>query len=393
MSDHFNFSKRILSVNESATLAISSRAKAMKSDGKDVVGFGAGEPDFDTPDHIKNAAIKAIESGQTKYTLSSGMPSLKKAVCSLFEKDKGLSYEPEQIIVSCGAKHSLYNIIQVLCESGDEVLIGAPYWVSYPEFVKLAEAKPVFVSTDEVSEFKMSPEALKKAITDKSKILILNSPSNPTGSVYSTAELEKIAEIAVKNNLFVISDEIYSQLIYDNPENTSSIASLGSDIFDRTIVVDGVSKTYSMTGWRIGYLAAPKEVAGAINRLQSHSTSNPTSIAQWAALEAIQSDQSCVLEMKEVFRQRRNHIVERLRAIPGFSCLLPQGAFYVFPGIHDLDISSDQFAKELLEEALVAVVPGSAFGNDAHLRLSYASSMENINKGIDRIENFVKAKF
>ena len=390
--------KRAKAISPSPTLAITAKAKAMQAEGIDIIGFGAGEPDFDTPEHIKQAAIKAISEGFTKYTPTAGIPPLKKAICDRFKADSGLEYDPSQVIVSCGAKHSIYNIVQVLCEAGDEVIIPSPYWVSYPEMVRVAEATPVFIDAAEKDNFKITAASLQKAITKKTKLLILNSPSNPTGQVYSKKELEAIAKIAVEKDIWVISDEIYDKLVYGGVENVS-IASLNPQIKAKTLVVNGVSKSYSMTGWRIGYVAGDKEIIGAMSNLQDHSTSNPVSISQKAALAALTGPQDAVKTMAAEFEKRRDYMVERLNKMPGISCLLPPGAFYAFPNVSKLfgksyngkQIKGSMGLTELLlTEAKVAVLPGSPFGADNYLRLSYATSMKNITGGMDRIEEFAK---
>lgn len=385
--------KRALEINASPTLAIDAKAKAMKKEGIDVITFGVGEPDFDTPTHIKMAGIKAIEDGFTKYTAVAGIDELKEAICVKLKIDQGLEYNSQEIIVSSGAKHSLYNAFQVLCEEGDEVILPAPYWVSYWEQIKLAGGIPVVVETKEENQFRLTPEQLIAAITEKTKLLILSSPSNPTGTVYSQGELKAIAQIAVEKGLIVISDEIYEKLIYDGGKHIS-IASLGEDIKKQTIIINGVSKGYSMTGWRIGYAAGEKEVIQAMTRFQSHATSNPTSIAQKAAVEALTGCQDSVEMMRKEFEKRRDYMVKRLNDIPGISCLKPQGAFYVFPNISSyfgktlrgkiINNSSD-FAQILLDQAKVALVPGIAFGVSDYLRLSYATSMENIEEGMNRM--------
>ena len=383
-------SKRLKEVKESPTLAITARAKEMKQRGEDVVNFGAGEPDFDTPVPIKSAAIKAIEGGFTKYTPSSGIPELKKAVCEKFQRDNGLIYEPGQIIVSCGAKHSLYNIFQIICDEGDEVIIPSPYWVSYVEMVRLAGGVPVILKTEQGNGFKLKKDRLNKAITDKTVAFVLNSPSNPTGSIYTKSELEDIAEVLINRKVAVISDEIYEKLIYGG-ERHISFASLSKEAYDLTFVVNGVSKAYAMTGWRIGYLAAPsKELSSAIGRLQDHSTSNPTSFAQKAAIEAIKGDQGCVENMVSEFRKRRDYMVQRINEIKSISCVNPKGAFYVFCDISGTKMDSFAFAKRLLDEAKVAVIPGEPFGWDTHIRLSFATGIEDIKKGLDRIDEWVK---
>lgn len=382
-------SNRIKEVKESPTLAITAKAKEMRQKGEDVISFGAGEPDFDTPLPIKSAAIKAIESGFTKYTPSSGIPELKKAVCEKFQRDNGLSYEPGQIIISCGAKHSLYNIFQIICDEGDEVIIPSPYWVSYIEMVRLAGGVPVILRTEQKDGFKVRQGVLKKALTKKTVAFILNSPSNPTGSIYNRSELESLAEILIDRKVAVVSDEIYEKLIYAD-EGHVSFASLGKEAYGLTFVVNGVSKTYAMTGWRIGYLAAPnKELSSAIGRLQDHSTSNPTSFAQKAALEAIIGDQDCVKNMVSEFKNRRDFMVQKINGIKGISCMIPKGAFYVFCDISGTEMGSFEFARRLLDEAKVAVIPGEPFGWDTHIRLSFAVGIEDIKKGLDRIAGWV----
>mgnify|MGYP003290393828 CR=1 FL=1 len=381
------------SITPSSTLAISAKAKEMKLGGLDVVSFGAGEPDFDTPEHIKQAAIQAILGGETKYTPASGTMDLKKAVVRKFERENGLSYAPENIVVSNGAKHSLVNAFMAILNPGDEVIIPAPFWVSYPEMVKIADGKPVIVNTTEENGFKLTKDELLAAITDKTKAFVLNSPSNPTGMVYTKEELEEIKEIAVKNNIYVISDEIYEHLIYDGEH--ISIASLGEDIKDLTIIVNGVSKTYAMTGWRIGYTASNAALAKVMSNIQSHATSNPNSIAQAASVAALDGPTDEIAKMKKAFSERRDYMVKRINEMNGVSALLPEGAFYVMMNISSLFgktisgvkiNSSDDFAFAFLEGEKVAVVPGSGFGADEYVRWSYATSMENIKKGLDRLE-------
>jgi len=381
--------KRVSSIASSVTLDITSKAKRMRKEGIDVVGLGAGEPDFDTPVHIKEAAKKAIDDGFTKYTPSSGIQELREAIAKKFAKDNGIDYKQPQIVVSSGAKHSLYNILQAICEKGDEVIIPSPYWLSYPEMVKMAEGRIVFVETKKSNNFKITEKSLKAAITKKTKALILNSPSNPTGCVYDLSELKFIAALAVKHNFFVISDEIYEKLIYDGKKHVS-IASLGRDIYGLTITVNGVSKSYSMTGWRIGYAAGPLDVMEAISNLQSHATSNPASISQMAALAAMTQDQRFIDDMRAEFEKRRDLMVLGIGRIKNISCVKPEGAFYVFCDISKLNTYSLTLANRLLDEARVAVIPGGPFGSDSSIRLSFATSMDNITKGLDRIEEWVK---
>ena len=393
-----NLSRKGLSISPSATLAIDSKAKKLKAEGIDVVGFGAGEPDFDTPVHIKQAAIAAIEAGFTKYTPASGTMTLKEAICAKFKKDNGLDYAPANIVISNGAKHSLVNVFQAICNPGDEVIIPAPFWVSYPEMVKLADGVPVIVYTTEEQGFKFTVDQIRQAVTAKTKAIILNSPSNPTGMVYTREELAELADLAVKKGFYVVSDEIYEKLIYDGKTHVS-IASINEKIKAQTIIVNGVSKTYAMTGWRIGYTASTPEIAKIMSNVQSHATSNPNSIAQKAAEAAISGPQDMVATMVAAFASRRDYMVKRINSMPGLSCVNPNGAFYVMMNISQLMgkelaglkiQSSDDFANVLLEKANVALVPGSGFGIDTHVRLSYATSQENITKGLDRIEQFLK---
>ena len=387
-------SRRALACAPSPTLAITAKANQMKADGLDVIAFGAGEPDFDTPEHIKQAAIDALGKGFTKYTPSAGIPALKKAICEKFQKDNGLTYAPNQVIVSSGGKHSLYNVFQVLCDEGDEAIIPAPYWVSYPEQAKLAGATPVILQTDDRSGFAPSIAQIQQAITPRTKVFVLNSPSNPTGAMWPRATIEALAELAVKHGFYVISDEIYEKLVYDGSIPVS-IAALGDDIKKQTITVNGVSKTYSMTGWRIGYAAGEAEIVAAMGRIQDAVTSNPTSIAQYAALAALTGPQAFLDDWVAEFDSRRHVIVDALNAIPGVTCLLPKGAFYVFPNIsgtfgkHTPDgtliASGDDVTDYLLSAVQVAVVPGSGFGAPDYIRLSYAASMEAIQRGTERI--------
>jgi len=389
---------RISTIKPSPTLAITAKANALKAEGRDVISFGAGEPDFDTPDHIKMAAVKAIEEGFTKYTPVDGIVELKDAIISKLGRDNQLTYDRSEIVVSCGAKHTLYNLTQVLFEEGDEVIIPSPYWVSYLDMVLLSGARPVILKTGEAQGFKILPEQLKSAITRNTKAIIMNSPSNPTGAVYTARELAALAEVVSGKEMLVISDDIYEKIIYDDGPFTN-IASLSEELRNRTVVVNGVSKAYSMTGWRIGYAAGPEEIIKAMTKLQSQNTSNPTSISQRAAVEALNGNQESVTEMVEEFRRRRNVIVEKLNAIPGVTCALPHGAFYVFPDVSSLFgrsyqgqalSNSSDFTAYLLEAANVAVIPGVDFGHDNHIRLSYATSLKNIEEGLKRINSAVK---
>ncbi len=391
-----NIAKKASSISPSSTLAIDSKFKSMKAQGIDVVGFGAGEPDFDTPQHIKQAAIDAIMAGKTKYTPASGTLELKEAVCRKFERDNSLCYKPENIVVSNGAKHSLVNAFMAICDPGDEVIIPAPYWVSYPEMVKLADGVPVILNTTEENGFKFSVDELKAAITPKTRAIVINSPSNPTGMIYTKDELEKIAEVAVENNIYVVSDEIYEHLSYE--QKHVSIASLGDKIKDLTIIINGVSKTYAMTGWRIGFTASNAQIAKVMSNVQSHATSNPNTIAQSATVAALDGPTDDIKIMVKAFVERRNYMVERINSIDGVSCKMPGGAFYVMMNISNIvgrEIAgckingSDDFANAFLEKANVAVVPGSGFGAENYVRWSYATSMENIKEGLDRLEKFL----
>ncbi|MBU1044633.1 MAG: pyridoxal phosphate-dependent aminotransferase [Candidatus Omnitrophica bacterium] len=383
------FAARVKSLTSSPTLAITSKAKQLKKNGIDVISFGAGEPDFDTPSHIKKKAIQAIHDGFTKYTPSTGTAELKKAIVDKFSRDNNLHYEPSQIVVSNGAKHCLYSILQVICDKDDEILIPSPYWVSYPQMVKVAGGKPVYLKTAERNNFKITPEQFEKAIKDKTKALIINSPSNPTGCVYTREELQSIADIAADYGIYIISDEIYEKLIYDDAEHVS-IASLNEKMYSLTFTVNGLSKAFSMTGWRIGYLAGPKEAVAKISNLQDHSTSCPNSIAQVAALEALNGGEGCINTMKKEFVKRRDYIVHRINSIDKLSVINPKGAFYVFVNISKTGLSSLDFSQKLLDEAQVAVIPGIGFGEDKFIRLSFATSMEQIVKGLDRIEKWVE---
>lgn len=385
-----HISTRVQSVNPSATLAITSRAKSMAKQGIEVVNFGAGEPDFDTPTLVKEAAIKAINDGFTKYTPSTGTLELKEAIVRKLIRDNATSYTPEEIVVSCGAKHSIFNVIQVLVEKGDQVIIPSPYWVSYPEMVKLAQGKPVFLETRQKDGFKIDVEKLAKKINAATKLLILNAPSNPAGVVYSKEELQAIAKVCLEKQIYVLSDEIYEKIIYDGLSFVS-LASLGNEIKERTITVNGVSKSFSMTGWRIGYLAGPKELVEAIGRLQDHSTSNPSSISQKAAVAAFGLGADYFTEIQAKFQERRDVIVSYLdeKLSEFVSYVLPHGAFYMFINIAKTKLDSQVFVERLLEEAQVAAVPGAAFGCPTWLRLSFATSREEIKKGLQRLELFL----
>jgi aspartate aminotransferase len=389
---------RIYTIKPSPTLAIAAKANAMTAEGRHVISFGAGEPDFDTPDHIKMAAVKAIEEGFTKYTPVDGIFELKDAIIGKLFRDNQLTYDRSEIVVSCGAKHTLYNLTQVLFEEGDEVIIPSPYWVSYLDMVLLSGAKPVVLKTTEAQGFKILPHQLKAAITRNTKAIITNSPSNPTGAVYTARELAALAEVIVGKEMLVISDDIYEKILYDG-RTFANVASIDEEVRKRTIVVNGVSKTYAMTGWRIGYAAGPEEIIKAVTKLQSQNTSNPTSISQWAAVEALNGSQESVPVMVEEFRRRRDVIVEKLNTIPGVTCTLPDGAFYVFPDVSSLFgrsyegqtlSNSSDVAAYLLDRANVAVVPGIDFGDDNHIRLSYATSLNNIEEGLKRISSAVK---
>jgi len=380
--------ERLKKINPSSTLTITSKAKKLKAEGRDIVSFGAGEPDFDTPDFVKEAGVAAIKLGFTKYTPTTGTPELKKAICEKFKKDNSLDYDPGQIVVSCGAKHSIFNILFVLIDRGDEVLIPCPYWVSYPEMVNLCEGTPKFVKTKPENKFKMTLEDLERHINPKAKILILNSPANPTGCVYTSQELKEIAKICVKKKIFVISDEIYEKIIYDEATHTS-IASLGKDIFDLSITVNGLSKSYSMTGWRIGYLAGPQDIVDAISKLQDHTTSCPSSISQKAAVAALSDSGDFVKKLTLEFQQRRDYCLKRLSGMQRIGFVKPEGAFYIFCDISKTRLKSLSFANRLLDEALVAVIPGDGFGRDDYIRISFATNMEQLEKGLNRIEEWL----
>lgn len=392
-------SKKAAGVKPSSTLAITAKAKELKAKGIDVVGFGAGEPDFNTPENINNAAIKAIHDGFTKYTPASGTAELKEAVCKKFEEFNHVKYEPKQIVISNGGKHSLTNVFGVILNPGDEVIIPAPYWLSYPEIVKLNDGVPVFIRGEKSQGYKVSAKQVEEAITDKTKALILNTPSNPTGMVYSREELQEIADVVVKNDIYVVADEMYEYLIYGDEKHVS-IASLGEEIYKRTITCSGVSKSYSMTGWRIGYTGSSAEIAKLMGSVQSHATSNPNSIAQKASLEALNGSQETVMTMKNEFDKRRKLMHEKISQIPYLSSLEPKGAFYLFVDVSEVLSKSykeekiettNRLAEILIEDYNVAIVPCDDFGFPDHMRLSYAISLEQIKKGLDRIESFVKS--
>ncbi len=385
----YPISSRAASLAPSLTLAISAKAKELRATGEDVIGFGAGEPDFDTPQHIKDAAAQALADGFTKYTPSSGIPELRQAVADKFQKDYGVEYEPSQVIVNCGGKHSCFNVIYATCEAGDEVIIPAPYWLSYPEMAKLAGAKPVILETTDATEFKVTPEQLREAITPNTKLFILNSPSNPTGSVYTADEIKALGDVCVEKGVLIMSDDIYEKLVYDGAEFTS-VTGFSEEHLAHTIIVHGLAKAYSMTGWRIGFLAAPKPIAQAINALQSHSTSNATSFAQKGAVAALTGPQTHLDEWLTEFNKRRSYAADRLNNMAGVSCVNSRGAFYLFPNIEGTGLKSAEFCERLLEQAKVAAVPGIAFGADNNFRISYATSMENIQNGMDRLDAFCK---
>jgi aspartate aminotransferase len=382
-------SSRAAQLTPSLTLTIDSKAKAMKSEGLDVCGFGAGEPDFDTPEHIKAAAVAALEAGFTKYTPSSGIPELRQAISEKFATDNLLEYRPSQVIVSNGAKHACYNAILATCQPGDEVIIPAPYWVSYPDMVRLAGAEPVIVPTTERNAWKLTAENFENAMTPRTKMLIINSPCNPTGSIYTREELQAIVEVAAEEDISILSDEIYEKLVYDDAKHVS-IASLSKEAHDLTITVNGFSKSYAMTGWRLGYLGAPEAIAKAVDSIQSHSTSNPCSFAQKGGVAALKGDQQPLADMRDEFDMRRNYMFDRISKIPNITAVKPRGAFYVLVNISQLGLTSQNFADRLLSKANVAVVPGAAFGDDRTIRLSYATSIDVIKKGLDRFQDFCR---
>ncbi len=388
-----SLSQRAQQLVPSATLAISNKARQLRAEGKDVLSFAAGEPDFDTPEHIKAAAIQAIREGFTKYTANAGIPELRDAVVAKLKRDNGLSYTREQVLISCGGKHSLYNVFQALLDPGDEVIIPAPYWVSFPEQVKLCQAVPVFAQTEEQNGFRLNRQVIDRVVTPRTKLLVLNSPSNPTGAALSREELAGVTALAVERGFWILADETYEALVYDGYQHVS-IASLSDAAYARTILVNSMSKAYAMTGWRIGYAAGPKDVIRAMDGLQSQMTSNPTSVAQRAAVAALIGPQEPTRAMRDEFAKRRRFVVDRLNQMPGVRCGNPEGAFYVFPNVAALYgkrhaggvvTNSTSFSTYLLDQAFIAVVPGVEFGSDAHIRISYATSMENLEQGLDRM--------
>lgn len=387
---------RVSALTPSSTLAITAKAKAMKAQGIDVIGLGAGEPDFNTPREIIEAAYQSMLDGQTKYTPAGGMASLKEAVIEKFQKDQGLGFKANEIIITNGAKHALYTLFQVLLDQGDEVIIPSPYWVSYPEQVKLAEGVPVFVEGKEENQYKITPEQLEKAVSPRTKAFVLNSPGNPTGMMYTREELEKLGEVCLKHDILIVSDEIYEKLVYGGSRHVS-IATISPELKAQTVIINGVSKSHSMTGWRIGYAAGNGEIIKAMTNLASHSTSNPATPSQFAALAAYSGDQRAVEEMRQAFEARLNAVFNRLVEIDGITCIKPQGAFYLFPNVKEAAKltgfqSVDAFAEALLEEARVAVVPGSGFGAENNIRLSYATSLENLEEALKRIKQFVETR-
>lgn len=390
-------SDRVQQIKPSPTLAVTNRAAELRAEGKDIIGLGAGEPDFDTPDHIKQAAITALQNGYTKYTAVDGTPSLKQAIIKKFQRDNNLSYEPNQILVSCGGKQSFFNLALALLNKGDEVIIPAPYWVSYPDMVTMAEGTPVAIETTIESRFKITPQQLEAAITDKTRLFVINSPSNPSGVAYTKAEFKALADVLLKHpDILVATDDMYEHIMW-NEEGFNNILDVCPELYDRTIVLNGVSKAYSMTGWRIGYAGGPAKLIGAMKKIQSQSTSNPTSIAQYAAEAAINGDQECVAQMVTEFKKRHDYMVSALNDIKGIHCIPGDGTFYVFPSAQEIITESDKFSNDLdfaeylLNEAGVAVVPGSAFGSPGNMRLSFATSMEVLEDAVSRIKKAIEA--
>lgn len=388
--------KRVQALTPSSTLAITAKAKELKAQGLDVIGLGAGEPDFNTPQHIIDRAYESMKEGHTKYTASAGLPQLKKAIINKLKQDQGIEYKEAEIIVGSGAKHVLYTLFQAILDEGDEVIVPTPYWVSYPEQVKLAGGTPIYCEGKESNSFKITPEDLKKSITDSTKAVIINSPSNPTGMLYTAEELLQLGEVCLAHGILIVSDEIYEKLVYGDAKHVS-IAELSPELKKNTIIINGVSKSHSMTGWRIGYAAGDAAIIKAMANLASHSTSNPTTTAQYGAIAAYEGSQEPVEEMRKAFEGRRDAIYEKLISIPGISCIKPEGAFYLFPNVKKAMEATgfanvDDFSAALLEEALVAVIPGSGFGADENIRLSYATSMENLEHAIERIASFIESK-
>ena len=381
---------RVSQVTPSLTLAIAAKAKAMKADGIDVCSFSAGEPDFDTPQHIKEAAKQALDQGKTKYGPAAGEPKLRSAIAQKLQTDNSLCYAAENVIVTNGGKQSLFDLMLALIDLGDEVIIPAPYWLSYPEMVKLAGGVPVILSTDIQSGFKITPDQLRQAITPRTKLFILNSPSNPTGMVYTPDEIRAIAQVVVEQNIWVVSDEIYEKILYNGAEHLS-IGAAGPEIYERTLVSSGFAKAYSMTGWRVGYLAGPVELIQAVTKIQGHSTSNVCTFAQYGAIAALESPQDCVEQMRQAFAERRQVMLDHLNAIPGLTCPKPDGAFYLFPNISKTGLTSLAFCDNLLESQQVAAIPGIAFGANDCIRLSYATDMATIEKGMERLSTFVQS--
>jgi aspartate aminotransferase len=382
---------RVGQVPPSLTLSIAAKAKAMKAEGIDVCSFSAGEPDFDTPEHIKTAAKEALDTGKTKYGPAAGEPKLRDAIARKLREENGLCYSAENVIVTNGGKHSLFELMLALIEAGDEVIIPAPYWLSYPEMTKLAGGTPVIVPTDASTNYKITPDQLRASITPQTRLFILNSPSNPTGMVYTPAEVKALAEVVVEQDILVVSDEIYEKILYDDVEHLS-IGAIGPEIFERTIISSGFAKAFSMTGWRLGYLAGPVELINAMITIQGHSTSNVCTFAQYGAIAALEGSQDCVEEMRLAFAERRQVMFDRLNAIPGLSCPKPDGAFYMFPNISQTGLKSLEFCDALLESQQVATIPGIAFGADDCIRLSYATDMTSIEKGMDRLDKFVRSR-
>lgn len=383
--------KRAERVTPSLTLAIDSKAKALKANGVDICSFSAGEPDFATPAHIVAAAKQALDDGKTRYGPAAGEPRLREAIAQKLQKDNGLCYGAENVIVTNGGKHSLFDLMLAIIDPGDEVIIPTPFWVSYPEMVKLAGGSPVMIPTDEKSQFKITPAQLQQAITPKTKLFIINSPSNPTGMVYTPAELAALAEVVVANDLLVVSDEIYEKLVYDETKHVS-IGALSPEIYERTLVSSGFAKAYAMTGWRVGWLAGPVEIIRAATLIQGHSTSNVCTFAQWGAIAALEGSQACVESMRVAFAERRQAMFDFINAIPGLTCAKPDGAFYLLPSIAKTGMTSLEFCDALLEEQQVALIPGIAFGADDSIRLSYATDMDTIKRGMERLDRFVRSR-